>query len=68
MPDEPLLKDVESELNDDPGPWYFIKNILIVFFCSLALGIGLAVNGVVGAPLFGFSAFLFLLWIDPNKP
>lgn len=71
MADESLLKEVESELKIDddnnPGPWFFINNLIIITLSCLFLIAGLKINGVAFSPLFGISAFFGLVYLGRDK-
>ena len=71
MADKSLLEEVESELklddDNNPSPWFFINNIIIIMLSCLFLVAGLKINGVAWSPLFGISAFFGLFWLGRKK-
>ncbi len=62
-----LVEEVDAELNNDPDGWDIAYKFTIIFLCCLFLVAGLKVNGVVGSPLFGVSAFFGLCWLGRWK-
>ena len=67
-----LTEEVAAELDEEALgakedlAWDVIFKCLVIFLCCLCLTIGLGVNGVVWAPLFGASAFFGLVWLRCN--